>query len=107
MVTAQDLKLLALFTCALNAAFLCYVWGLAVWQEGFKKGVGTVMRKWEYKILSPDFAWQEAQLDALGKEGWELCADLDGKRYFKREIPGPWDELYEHKTAKLQRKEDQ
>lgn len=60
------------------------------------------MKKWEYKVVTiatntmlttkqyektaQDF---EAQLNALGGEGWELVQRVDGFFFFKREKAAP------------------
>lgn len=60
------------------------------------------MKKWEYKVITiatntaltakqyeraaQDF---EAQLNALGAEGWELVQHMDGFFFFKREKMAP------------------
>lgn len=45
------------------------------------------MKEWEYTVIAhEDSLWSLTQmLNNMGSEGWELCTDIGGWLFFKRE----------------------
>lgn len=44
------------------------------------------MKKFEYKIVEGDLLIYRSELNAFGRDGWELCCVAWGYAVFKREI---------------------